>query len=63
VVDFYTRVLGFEGLRVNEKEDFLRFGATTTVRSADADVPDELKEARATLLQQIAMEVGEPRCA
>jgi len=60
MVDFYTRVLGFKTSDVNEKGmTFLRFG-TDHHSLVLAKMPDEdqKKGAGATVVQQIAMEVG-----
>jgi len=60
MVDFYTRVLGFKVSDVNERGmTFLRFGADhhSFVLAAMPE-EDRGKPQGATLLQQIAMEVG-----
>ena len=58
--DFYTRLLGFKVSDVNEKGmTFLRFGSDHHSFVLAQMSPDEVKKgAGATLLQQIAMEVG-----
>jgi catechol-2,3-dioxygenase len=60
MVDFYTRVLGFQVSDVNEKGmTFLRFGADHhSFVLAKLPEEDAKKPAGATVLQQIAMEVG-----
>src|SRR6266850_6605212 len=59
MVEFYTRVLGFQVSDVNEKGmTFLRFGADhhslVLARAAEAEAPG-----KPTVLQQIAMEVAD----
>src|SRR5437867_978900 len=60
MVDFYTRVLGFKVSDVNEKGmTFLRFGGDHhSFVLAQMSAEEQKKGAGATLLQQIAMEVG-----
>jgi catechol-2,3-dioxygenase len=60
MVDFYTRVLGFLVSDVNEKGmTFLRFGADHhSFVLAKMPEADAKQGAGATVLQQIAMEVG-----
>ena len=60
MLDFYTRILGFKLSDVNERGmNFLRFG-TDHHSLVLAAMPDEEKKkgTGATLIQQIAMEVG-----
>src|SRR3954464_8143724 len=60
MVDFYSRVLGFKVSDTNERGmTFLRFGADhhSLVLAAMSD-EEKNKPAGATLIQQIAMEVG-----
>jgi len=58
MVDFYTRVLGFQVSDVNEKGmTFLRFGADHHSLVL-AKTPEDEQRAGATVLQQIAMEVA-----
>src|SRR5205085_7791657 len=59
MVEFYTRVLGFEVSDVNEKGmTFLRFGADHHSLVL-AKAPEGESPAKPTVLQQIAMEVAD----